>query len=288
MRRHFAAVSFILGLAGAFAGSASATVVADNGSNIRDNQVGYYEWKDRYPGGEQALPYGYNDAAAVLTHARTMPAVTQAIEQLVARGYVRRPDTDVAGTQRGFSFACLGFEKPGSPVSDRQPLLVVATKAFEVPNVGFRPASQVYAGLFADSAGCVRVVSTPSDSAFGVVGQPIGASTSLTRTLDAYFGIPASPLAFRDEWLEFRYTAYEHHAGTWQYRNTTSPAMQALMSEAYQVTAWNATMGAIAGVTGFAAGPQIGTATTLLGAYTSGLAAWGTFWIEHPDTIRVR
>jgi hypothetical protein len=264
------------------AGTVSATVVrTDDGTSDPVQLPGYNELRDQFPGGSQALPYGVGNPAGVLDHARGMSAVAGAIATLEARGYIRRPAADVAGTERGFSFACIAFEKPGSAMAERQPLLIVATRAYEIPNVGFVPTTQLYAAMFRDSAGQVQVTSSPADSAIAFVGELLGTPNATTRAIGAYLANPNGPLV-TDEDLAFRYSAYERNAGTWQYHSTTSPEMQSLMSQAYQNTAWNAAGGMITGTLGFAAGPQAGVASVLLNGYVSGLVAWKTFWISHP------
>lgn len=281
MRRIIASSSLVLALIASFAGHVSAGVVHDNEAPINTSDMSYYEHQDKYEGGPQSLPYGMGNAVAVLDHARDMNSVNLAIATLQQRGYVRRPQSDVAGTQRGASFACIAFEKSGSPITARQPLLMIATQSIEVLGVGYVPATQIYAAMIADSAGQLRVFSTPADSALEFVGELFGGSSVMTRKVNAYFGAPTG-INKSDEDFVYRYSAYESPHGTWQYHNTTSPEMQGLMSQAYQNVAWNAVGGAVTGLTGFAAGPQMGIATTLLGGYTSGLVAWHVFWIEHP------
>jgi hypothetical protein len=285
MRRIFAAFVLVFALIVPLAGNVSAGVARDNEVLTPNREYLYYELRDHYPGGEQALPYGNNDAAGVLTHARGMSAVNGAIATLQARGYVRRPDADGAGTQLGGSFAILAFEKPGNAITQQQPLLVVATQAIEISGVGYRPATRIYAAMFADSAGQVRVVASPADSAMAFIGQLLGPQSAMTRSVNAYFGVPVGPNV-TDESISFRYSAYEHAAGTWQYHNTISPEMQALLTLAYQHVAWNVVGGMATGALGFTAGPAAGIAGVLVGGYVGGLVAWKVFWLDHPGTVR--
>lgn len=281
MRRLVSALVLALTLTVPIAARVSAGVVRDNEVIGKNLDYSYFELRDHYPGGEQALPYGNNDAAGVLAHARSMSAVNGAIATLQTRGYIRRPDADGSGTQLGGSFAFIAFEKPGSPINERQPLLVVATQAIEISGIGYRPATQIYAAMFADSAGQIRVVASPTDSAIAFVGQLQGPPTVMTRSVNAYFGVPVGTNVTGEN-LEFRYSAYEHAKGTWQFQNTTSPEMQALMGRAFQVVAWNVAGGMATGALGFLGGPAAGVASVLVGGYVGGVVSWNTFWIEHP------
>lgn len=287
-RRPLLPLTLALGLSLSIAGAVHAGVGVDNDKPLPSRLVGYYEWRDQYHGGEQSLPYGLIDARTILDHADGLVAVSYAVAQLEARGYVRRPDGDVAGTQVGFSFAAMAFEKPGYDIDERQPVIIVTTRAVEVQDVGFRPATMLYAAMFRDSAGVVVIDASPADSAIAFMGELTGGSSVLKRGMNAALGVPRRPDK-DDESFVYRYSAFEEPHGTWQYRNTTSPGMQMLMSQAYQHTAWSAAGGAATGfANGYVRGGMAGGVTRgLVGGYISGYVAWHQFWLNPPDTSRV-
>jgi hypothetical protein len=282
-------LAFALGLSLALAGTVSARVGTDNVNVTANKYAGYYEWRDTYPGGDQSLPYGQGDAREVLDHAGTMASVSYAASQLVARGYIRRPDGDVAGTQNGFSFAALAFEKAGRSIDEAEPILVVATRAVEIPDIGYRAATQLYSALFRDSAHVVVIDGSPGDSAIGFEGDLMTPPSALTRGMNAALGGAPTHIDQSDENFVYRYCAYDEPHGTWQYRNTMSPGMQYLMSQAYAQTDLSALGGAIVGfANGYSrAGVPGGITGALLSGYAAGVVAWNKFWLSPPDTNRV-
>jgi hypothetical protein len=151
------------------------------------------------------------------------------------------------------------------------------THSFDVPYVGWRPATQVYGATFVDSAG-VPFADTTRDKAIGF----LGAVTPGIAAVTAYFG-GANGTMNTDENIAMRYSAYESK-GTWQYSHTTSPGMQYLTSMAFQYTTNGVLGGMATGATGFMSGMQRGVFGTLVGGYVGGVTAWNRFWLNPPDT----
>lgn len=122
-----------------------------------------------YRGSSETLPYGHTSGfdAGITAHALTMPSVQYAIQQMTARGYVRRPDGDMGCTVPGYSVAVLGFERPGVPVSEMYPVITVYTRPFYVNRrLKWVPVTQVSCGIFRDSSGVLVPTQTAADSAF--------------------------------------------------------------------------------------------------------------------------
>ncbi len=131
----------------------------------------------------KSLPLGTEVAGhQVLSGAYGMPMVQQSVQQFLSRGYIRRQDLDNAVSKQAYSCAVLCFEKPGTPVTDQQPVIVVITKPLPATGPDGSQqvvlATQLFGGMLADSAGTIVGRDTPGDPSFVVtaVGSPDGAS----------------------------------------------------------------------------------------------------------------
>src|SRR5207247_1286390 len=78
------------------------------------------DWK----GGEVSLPIGRQHLPAeILAASFGLPQAQDLQSLFYARGYIRRPDLDCAGGTDSLSFALLGWEKPGTPVTQEAPAI---------------------------------------------------------------------------------------------------------------------------------------------------------------------
>jgi len=229
-----------------------------------------------YGGGPHTLPYGVMSGQLVLEHAHLMVFLQTAIDEMLRRGYIRRMDLDLAATEDNYSCAVIAFQKPGRPVDQEEPILLVVTKPYNLPDGGIIPVTQVTGGIVCDSAGVLVTRTSAADSALALVGLVSELSQS-----------PGLVQSVNSDDLEFRYSA--HEARPWSgFQNHMSPGMQCTWKN------WGQRMGVAAG-TGIVSG--------MVGAFSSGQFAWQSvaaratvgaaiavwtanelFWISPPDT----
>jgi hypothetical protein len=244
---------------------------------------GYSAFRDRYPGGPHTLPYGLGDADAVLRHARGMEVVSYAVDQMLARGYVRRADLDAACTMDGYSLVTLSFEKPGFGVASLQPGLFVITQSIEIPGVGYRPATQVFGGLLADSAGVTITVTTPEDSALCIEGVPApepGQSAALGHAPGDGFETDLG-----DESFVYRYSAREREYEAWV--ANMSPGMKYLWDCYDEQMRISMTGAVISSLPAYYVGPVPGTLALLANLTAQCYTTNARFWANPPDTSHV-
>ena len=243
----------------------------------------YYQFQTRYSGGPNTLPYGMADALHVLNHARAMPVVYQGIIRMLSRGYIRRADLDCSMTQGGHSLVAIAFEKPGYDVTQRQPVLMVITRACEVPGLGFVPATQVFGGLAYDSAGVIRTTSTPADSTVFICGTLAGASMADQAIESAIGGGHGTHRD--DESFVYKYSAHEPRAGGgWDWRSWTSPGMQELWNGWSREVGTQTIMGALSSLPSWRTGLDNGLLSTSCSAAVAFYSATVNFWSHPPDT----
>jgi hypothetical protein len=85
-----------------------------------------WEW----PGGIGSLPYGTAITPEMIRNAAlALPSVQPALQAMAAAGNVRRPDLDATYNAPGGSVAVLAFEQPGHAPTQRQPFVIVLTRA---------------------------------------------------------------------------------------------------------------------------------------------------------------
>ena len=229
-----------------------------------------------YSGGPHTLPYGVMSGQLVLEHAHTLAFLQPAINEMLRRGYTRRMDLDLAATEDNYSCAVLAFQKPGRPVDQEQPILLVVTKPFLLPDGGIIPVTQVTGGTVIDSAGVVTTRTSPADSALALVG--------LVSELAQAPGL--EPSVNSDD-LEFRYSAHENRP--WSgFQNHMSPGTQCMWNRWGQRMAIAATGGAASGVAGALRSGQFAwqtlAASATVGASIGVWTANELFWITPPDT----
>lgn len=106
-----------------------------------------------WQGGIASLPYNVPVTwQALRSHALGLGGVNEMIAAFQARGYVRRPDLDTAYTHLGRSGVILGFEIPGAPVQERQPVVIVHSQAAYVAELrGWFPVTVVGGMVARDS-----------------------------------------------------------------------------------------------------------------------------------------
>jgi len=255
--------------------------------------VAYDQYRERWRGGSNSLPYGLGDAASVLDHARDMTCVTHAMDEMSARGFLRRPLWDIGLTRDGYSCAVISFEKPGfDPVAQgsQQPAVLVITKSYEVSDVGYRPTTQVLGCTLRDSCGTFTFASDACDSVFAVVGVPsVGSLDALETGTEAGAAV-GSGWSRDDESFIYRYSAYDPaDNGTW---NTyISPGMRYLYEQEARAVMLGAKLGAIGGVANALTSGKMTWATLALNVSVcmlyGVLCADATFWLNPPDTSRV-
>ena len=255
--------------------------------------VAYDQYRERWAGGSNSLPYGLGDAASVLNHARDMTSVTRAMDAMSARGFLRRPQWDIGLTRDGYSCAVISFEKPGfdpAAQGSQQPAVLVITKSYEVPDVGYRPTTQVLGCTLRDSCGTFTFASEACDSVFAIVGVPSVGPLAAVETGAEADATVGSGWSRDDESFIYRYSAYDPaDNGTW---NTyISPGMRYLLEQEAKQLMVGARIGAVGGA---------------INAITSGKATWATlalnvslgtlygmycadaaFWLNPPDTSQV-
>lgn len=105
-----------------------------------------------WQGGPCSLPYNIDlTEPQVRDHALQMTGVIEAMNSFQARGYIRRADFDTFYTGTGYSGLVLGYEKPGVPVLEKQPVIVIQTQAISFAGEGWFPATTIGGFLAADS-----------------------------------------------------------------------------------------------------------------------------------------
>jgi hypothetical protein len=243
----------------------------------------YYQFQVRYSGGTNTLPYGMADAAHVLNHARGMPVVLEGVSRMTSRGYIRRPDLDCSLTQGGHSLVAISFEKPGENVMLKQPVLMVITRACEVPGYGFVPATQVFGGLTYDSAGVIRCTSTPADSAICIQGTLVGGSAAdavIASALGGGFGTHRD-----DEDFVYKYSAHEPRmGGGWDWRSWTSPGMQELWHGWAREVSTQSIQAALGALPAFRTGIADGIIASACAGASAFYTASNRYWSNPPDT----
>jgi hypothetical protein len=85
-----------------------------------------WEW----PGGPGSLPYGHDiTPAMILNAALRLPSVQPALQAMIAAGHVRRADLDTTYNAPDGSVAVFAFQQNGYTPMQRQPFVMVLTRA---------------------------------------------------------------------------------------------------------------------------------------------------------------
>jgi len=280
--RHVAALAILMSLVSTPL-TARASIARYTDPNLHDTRA---SWREQYPGDEVDLPYGWCHPVTVLDHARRMASVRVATDMLLARGYVRRVDTDAAFTDVGYACALLGFEKPGHTVDELQPVLYVITRAVEVPDVGWRPASQVFSSVLRDSSGVAIPAVAAEDSSLFVFGVMQSGDRALDTAMSRALAGRAPDIMNPD--LP-PFTSYRHSVGEFEYvcPPSVSAGMQALIEEGWRQAAIGAALGATASAPALRTGGW-GVATVAMSAIVGAYRAYSAYWYQRPDTTQVR
>ena len=169
--------------------SAQDAIIHGDEEEPGDTQAQYTKWQDEFPGDQNSLGYGAIPPQSAMDHALAMPSVIVGVNNMMSHGYVREPNADYASSRQGYAVVVLGFRKPGIDIMVEEPILVVATKAYEVPNVGWRPATQVSGGVIVDSSGVWVPRAEGSDLPVFICGTPT-TTTELGSLIAGEFGVP--------------------------------------------------------------------------------------------------
>lgn len=156
----------------------------------------------RWNGGARNLPYGSSvSSSLVLQTALSMPWIQDGIGRMQSRGYLRRTDMDGASSRDGYACAVVAFEKPGVAPTAEQPIIFVSTAP--IPAIDQMTgdtiavvATQVFAGMVADSSGTVVTRETASDPSEALTVTPALNTTATVMPL------------MNSEDLEYRYAGY--------------------------------------------------------------------------------
>lgn len=247
----------------------------------RPTETDYHpEWEQAFPGGPNTLPYGMGQPDVVRDHAYVMGCVQQGITTMLSFGYTRTQQYDAAFTQTGYSVVIIAFERPGQPDHViEQPSLFVITKPFQIPGVGWRPATQVFAGTVFDSAGFLRTQDDPN--AFFVQGTYTGSDVRVQECLSRLqtMGMLDEPGSPPWDGTGFDAVVIEPLDRAWTWWMEQSPRVRNLAYNcARQVSA-----GAISGAMLAANRPGATWGQIGAGAAIGGVVAYANYW-AHPDT----
>jgi hypothetical protein len=247
----------------------------------------------QWRGGPNSLPFGMRDAAEVRHHALELTCVQGAIETMTARGYVRRADLDLGATRDGYACAVIAFEKPGfDPLAHGadQPVLIVATKPYFVPEVGFVPTTQVLGMTLRDSSGVFTLSDNPSDEIFAMIGVTSTEAGGALADPGLEDGAIAPHPLWNDEALEFRYTTFETST-PFMFQPHLSPGTQYLAAMQTKTIMAGAEIGAVGILVSFRDWPP-GTMFDAVGRVALGtiFGMWSAdrmFWVTPPDTTHI-
>ncbi len=262
-----------------------------------EDQSTYTEWQDMFPGDQNSLAYGSILPLAAMDHALTMPGVIEGINNMLGHGYTREPNADYASSRQGYAVVVLGFRKPGVDIAAQEPILIVATKAFEVPNVGWRPATQIYGGVIAESSGVWVPRADGDDKPLFICGTPVQ-TTNQGALIANKFGVPLPPPGMSSSpnsteqlpdysnvscWSEIVAIGVNNmmcNAFAWY--DSQSPGTQAL----WQGTFRAGTLGALGGA--YSAGRSSeGNPLAMAGGAAFGAAmSMKAYWSNKPDSTR--
>lgn len=122
-------------------------------------------------GGPVSLPIGRQHLPTeILAASFELPQAQDLQSLFYSRGYVRRLDLDCAGGTDSLSFVLLGWEKPGSAVTDEAPAIQIISKSYFDVDLGRHViATQTFGGVVRDSADSLTTYETGPDAPVAVV-----------------------------------------------------------------------------------------------------------------------
>ena len=113
---HRVALFFTL-LAGLLAGSTAFAAVPRLDDEAPEQSVSG-DWR----GGPVSLPIGRGySQSEILNASFALPQAQELINSFTARGYIRRPEQDRAGSSDTLAFVFLAWQKPGVPATSTRP-----------------------------------------------------------------------------------------------------------------------------------------------------------------------
>lgn len=254
---------------------------------------GGYVYQTQWGGGPNSLPYGMGDAAVVRHHALELTCVRSAIETMSARGYARREDLDLGATRAGYACAVIAFEKPGfDPLAHGtdQPVVLVVSKSYFVPGVGFVPTTQVLGLTLRDSSGSFTLSNDAQDAVFAMVGVSAAGTGGALADPGLEDGAIAPQPMIDDESFIYHLTTYETSV-PFMFQPHLSPGTQYLATMQSKTIMAGAEIGAVGALLSFIESPP-GTIYDAVGRVTLGtlFGIWSAdlmFWVMPPDTTNI-
>lgn len=157
-------------------------------------------------GGPVSLPIGRGySQSEILNASFALPQTQELINSFTARGYIRRPDQDRAGSTDTLAFAYLAWQKPGVLTTSESPLVRILSKTYFDPDEGRKvTATQAFAGVLRDSSGTLTTYQTGVDAPI-LIGEVVPPGTPGAVMLDqgklaqANGGIVAYRVAFHEK-----------------------------------------------------------------------------------------
>jgi len=219
-------------------------------------------------GGPNSLPIGNANRDEALSHAYAMGPVQPLIQEFLNRGYIRTPQEDEAILQPNLTVVAVTFQKPGTPTSVRQPVILIASK-----KIGDYFVSQVYGGVVGgdDPNGQLHVYSDPPDGPALVTGRPVVGGGG-RGTLRPEMKMPGDvdgvydPAAFIPS----------SNPVPWSYQVETSNRYSAEVWMQYATVVGTVTI--VGGLNGYRTGQWVGAAW---GAVSAWVLANTAFWASH-------
>ena len=219
-------------------------------------------------GGPNSLPIGNGSRDEALTHAYAMGPVQPLVQEFLTRGYIRTPQEDEAILQPNLTVVAITFQKPGTPTSVRQPVILIASK-----KIGDYFVSQIYGGLVGgdDPNGQLHVYSGPPDGPALVTGHPTAGGGG-RGTLRPEMKMPGDvdgvydPAAF----------IASPKPVDWSYQVETSNGYSADVWRQYATVVGTVTV--VGGLNGYRTGGWTGAAW---GAVSAWVLANTAFWASH-------
>lgn len=236
----------------------------------------------------------------VLQYARELRPVQAAKQAALGRGYIPRPDLEIALVGDNYAAATLMYEIPGRDIRREMFIVQVITigGGIESESEQDLPCTQIFGMMLADSSGIPLMRATPTDSAFVVV-RATGDEGRKKRDRREEAGPTRVEDAFR---IAFTYSAMAEYGtrrnqSRWQVNEPAQGAdAQELLHEWSREVEREMIDGAVTGGMGgvgrallqgrFWSAPGEALLWGGIGAVYGAYSADRRFWLNHPDTTR--